>query len=80
MTNFEKIEKNIEETFPDLEIEYTFNPKKKWYEASFEQPNGVFIFSISKDSEWINIKRIIDRFINLPEDGLPECLIYYEKN
>ena len=44
-------------------------------------PNGVFCFSIRKDSKWINIKRNIEEFISLKiiEDGFPECLICYEE-
>ena len=79
MTKFEEVKKNIEETFPDLEIEYSYDVKNKWHEASFEQPNGVFIFSINEESKWIDIKRTIENFIHLPEDALPECLICYEK-
>ena len=73
MTKFEEIKKHIEETFPDIEIEYSFDDKNKFYRGSFNHSNGVFLFSIQKDSKWIDIKRNIEKFISpkLLQDGFP---------
>ena len=81
MTKIEEIKKLIEETFSDIKVEYIFDDKNTFCQGFFKHPNGVFVFSIKKDSKCINIKRSIEEFISqkLFQNGFPECLICYEE-
>ena len=59
ITNFEKIKKNIEETFPDIKTNYSYNPISKYYEVAFTDLNtpSIIKLSIFEDSKWIDIKK-----------------------
>ena len=83
ITNFEKIKKNIEETFPDIKTNYSYNPISKYYEVTFTDLNtpSIIKLSILEDSKWIDIKKNIEKRVSFYKEnhGLPECLICYEK-
>ena len=77
--NIEEIKKNIKETFSDMEsISIT-----KLYEVHLIDMNtsAIFIISILKDSTWLDIKKDIEKRIELNKErnDLPECLVCYEK-
>ena len=59
LTKFEEIKKHIEETFPDIEIEYSFDDKNKFCQGSFVHPNGVFFFSSKKTANGLILKEIL---------------------
>ena len=59
LTKFEEIKKKIEESFPDIKTNYSYNPISKYYEVAFTDLNtpSIIKLSIFEDSKWIDIKK-----------------------
>ena len=59
LTKFEEIKKKIEEIFPDIKTNYSYNPISKYYEVAFTDLNtpSIIKLSIFEDSKWIDIKK-----------------------